>query len=243
MLVFLENKLFLIGKFKEVINFLFNKIKKSKASIIVLPFSLNDLASKDSAVTAAAYENIDYCTNDSMFITYFFRYKYKKEIDRLYGPNLMLFYLNKFNKDENLKHYFLASDFESMESLKNFVKNKYGKALYCEFGFLPKDIHKKSEQLYLKNILSFKPNFIWIGIGSPKQVLIADWLKTNSSGILIFCVGAAFDFLSGRKKQAPAWVQRNGLEWLYRFFSEPRRLWKRYFIFIPGYFLSKLLKK
>ncbi len=41
-------------------------------------------------------------------------------------------------------------------------------------------------------------------------------------------VGAAFDFLSGTKPQAPRWVQRNGLEWLYRFVHEPRRLWKRY---------------
>jgi N-acetylglucosaminyldiphosphoundecaprenol N-acetyl-beta-D-mannosaminyltransferase len=48
-------------------------------------------------------------------------------------------------------------------------------------------------------------------------------------------VGAAFDFLAGAKRQAPVWMQRNGLEWLFRLCSEPRRLWRRYAYIVPGF--------
>jgi N-acetylglucosaminyldiphosphoundecaprenol N-acetyl-beta-D-mannosaminyltransferase len=56
-------------------------------------------------------------------------------------------------------------------------------------------------------------------------------------------VGAAFDFLSGNKPQAPRWMQRNGLEWLFRLFSEPRRLWKRYLLGYPRFVTLVLLQK
>ena len=58
---------------------------------------------------------------------------------------------------------------------------------------------------------------------------MADHLDQLNSPVLIG-VGAAFDFHSGRKKQAPQWMQRNGLEWLFRLATEPRRLWRRYLI-------------
>ena len=50
-------------------------------------------------------------------------------------------------------------------------------------------------------------------------------------------VGAAFDFLAGTKRQAPRWMQRNGLEWLFRLCSEPRRLWRRYAYIVPGFII------
>ena len=50
-------------------------------------------------------------------------------------------------------------------------------------------------------------------------------------------VGAAFDFLAGTKKQAPAWMQRNGLEWLFRLCTEPRRLWRRYAYIVPRFLI------
>ena len=56
-------------------------------------------------------------------------------------------------------------------------------------------------------------------------------------------VGAAFDFHSGRVKQAPAWIQQNGLEWLYRVMQEPRRLWRRYFSIVPRFILLVAAEK
>ncbi len=71
------------------------------------------------------------------------------------------------------------------------------------------------------------PDIVWIGLGAPKQELwMADHFKALHAPVMIG-VGAAFDFLAGIKAEAPRWVQKAALEWLFRFATEPRRLWKR----------------
>lgn len=85
---------------------------------------------------------------------------------------------------------------------------------------------------------------LWIGLGTPKQHVVGQELLRRNAAPLIFCVGAAFDFVAGTKKRAPTWMQRSGLEWTYRLASEPRRLWKRYLIgnptFVAGYVLDRV---
>jgi len=70
---------------------------------------------------------------------------------------------------------------------------------------------------------------LWLGVSAPKQ---ETWALDHLAqlGIPTVCVGAAFDFLAGQKPRAPRWMQRLGLEWLFRLSSEPRRLWKRYLV-------------
>jgi N-acetylglucosaminyldiphosphoundecaprenol N-acetyl-beta-D-mannosaminyltransferase len=76
---------------------------------------------------------------------------------------------------------------------------------------------------------------LWVGLGSPKQDVVAAALRTFEAAPVILCVGAAFDFIAGTKRRAPAWMQRSGLEWLHRLASEPRRLWRRYLIGNPRF--------
>jgi N-acetylglucosaminyldiphosphoundecaprenol N-acetyl-beta-D-mannosaminyltransferase len=68
---------------------------------------------------------------------------------------------------------------------------------------------------------------VFLGIGSPRQENFA-WEHRDDIAAVQLCVGAAFDFIAGTKRRAPEWIQRSGLEWLYRFCSEPVRLGKRY---------------
>lgn len=242
MFVYLEGNFFLIATFKKAIDFLFKKIQSNGKSLIVLPCSLNDLAvSWSSKSISNSYRNVDYCTCDSMFLTYFFRLKYKKKIDRVYGPDLMKAILSIDRINLN-KHYFLSPNIETSNKFISFIKKSYPKTK-AEFGFLPKKISEIKEKELLENILKNKPNFIWLGIGSPKQIQLATYLKQNSSGIKIFCVGAAFDFLTGQKKQAPYLMRVYGLEWLFRLSTEPSRLWKRYLIVVPLYLSSVIWRK
>ena len=74
------------------------------------------------------------------------------------------------------------------------------------------------------------PKVVWVGLGAPKQELWMEEVSQIAPQTLFFGVGAAFDFLAGNKKRAPLWMQRMGLEWLFRLCSEPRRLWKRYLV-------------
>jgi N-acetylglucosaminyldiphosphoundecaprenol N-acetyl-beta-D-mannosaminyltransferase len=71
---------------------------------------------------------------------------------------------------------------------------------------------------------------LWIGIGTPKQDLVAERFRQLDAAPVILCVGAAFDFAAGSKRRAPAWMQSIGMEWLFRLLDEPGRLWRRYLI-------------
>ncbi|WP_327633752.1 WecB/TagA/CpsF family glycosyltransferase [Kribbella sp. NBC_00482] len=85
-----------------------------------------------------------------------------------------------------------------------------------------------------------RPDIVWVGLGAPKQERwMADHRDRLNATILIG-VGAAFDFHTGRLDRAPYWMQRAGLEWSYRLYKEPRRLWKRYVLGIPRFLLGIL---
>ena len=80
----------------------------------------------------------------------------------------------------------------------------------------------------MDEINHLSPDFIWVGLGTPKQ---QDWIHRNKQHIkrgVVLAVGFAFDVNAGTKPDAPAWMQRLGLTWVYRMASEPRRLVSRY---------------
>ncbi|HLH73829.1 MAG TPA: WecB/TagA/CpsF family glycosyltransferase, partial [Chloroflexota bacterium] len=87
-----------------------------------------------------------------------------------------------------------------------------------------------------------RPDVIWVGLSTPKQDYWAADHAARLNAKLIFAVGAAFDFHSGRVKQAPPWMQRNGLEWLFRLTQEPRRLWRRYLLYNPRFVASVFMQ-
>jgi N-acetylglucosaminyldiphosphoundecaprenol N-acetyl-beta-D-mannosaminyltransferase len=76
---------------------------------------------------------------------------------------------------------------------------------------------------------------VWVGLGTPKQDLVAERLRRLGAAPVIASVGAAFDFIAGTKPRAPRWMRRSGLEWLHRLASEPGRLWDRYLIGNPAF--------
>ena len=86
-----------------------------------------------------------------------------------------------------------------------------------------------------RSINEANPDIIWVGLSTPKQ---ERWMSAHLGRLnapVMVGVGAAFDFHAGLKVQAPRWMQRNGLEWLFRLVTEPRRLWKRYLVNNPSF--------
>lgn len=71
---------------------------------------------------------------------------------------------------------------------------------------------------------------VWVGLGAPKQELLAHRLRSSNAAPVIATIGATFDFVAGTKRRAPRWVRALGCEWLFRFLQEPRRLWRRYLV-------------
>ena len=152
-----------------------------------------------------------------------------KEAKRVTGPDLMgeLF---KISEEKGYKHYFYGSTDDTLNLLKVKLKERYPKlnivGVYSP-PFKPNVTLENKEKL--KEINDLKPDFIWIGLGAPKQ---EKWMSIHEDklyGVMVG-VGAGFDYFADKIKRAPRWMQKNSLEWFYRFLQEPRRLFKRYFI-------------
>src|SRR5262249_33817743 len=97
---------------------------------------------------------------------------------------------------------------------------------------------REEDESVVERINASGAQLVFIGLGCPKQDHFAHEHRDRIRAVQL-CVGAAFDFLAGTKKTAPAWMQRHGLEWLYRLCQEPRRLWKRYLV-TNSIFVAKL---
>lgn len=95
--------------------------------------------------------------------------------------------------------------------------------------FTPEFARADWEGFLRKNGTKPPPKVVWVGLGAPKQERWMAAVSQIAPNVVFFGVGAAFDFLAGSKKRAPLWMQKSGLEWLFRLVQEPRRLWRRYF--------------
>jgi N-acetylglucosaminyldiphosphoundecaprenol N-acetyl-beta-D-mannosaminyltransferase len=129
-----------------------------------------------------------------------------------------------------LGHYFLGSSEELLTEVKARLSHQFDGIVIVGREEYPYGELSPSERKALaKRILDSGASFVWFGISTPRQNLEAQWLS-EATGLTVLCVGAALEFVAGKKKMAPRWVQRAGLEWLHRFASEPRRLWRRYLL-------------
>jgi N-acetylglucosaminyldiphosphoundecaprenol N-acetyl-beta-D-mannosaminyltransferase len=169
-------------------------------------------------------------TPDGMPVVWVARFKSKKDVKRTYGPDLMLKFC-ALGQDYHIRHYFFGGTEESNKKLINNLKEKFPVVNIvgsCVPGI--RAINQQEEMTVISAINEAQPDILWIGLGSPKQ----DYWMANHRKILnvpvMVGVGAAFDFIAGVKKQAPLWMRERGLEWLFRLWVEPRRLWKRYLV-------------
>lgn len=121
-----------------------------------------------------------------------------------------------------------GSSDEVLSSVCSTLRSNYP-SLEVAYAFSPpfRALSSDEEVAVIDGIRAANIDVLFVGIGCPKQEL---WMARNKSKLncVMIGVGAAFDFISGTKKHAPRWMQIAGLEWAYRLFSEPQRLWKRY---------------
>jgi N-acetylglucosaminyldiphosphoundecaprenol N-acetyl-beta-D-mannosaminyltransferase len=104
-------------------------------------------------------------------------------------------------------------------------------------GFSPphRPLDEDEERAVAERINADAPDVIWVGIGAPRQELWMARMRPRVEAPVLAGVGAAFDFIAGRKRQAPAWMQRSGLEWLFRLSQDPLRLAPRYLRYNPAF--------
>jgi len=169
-------------------------------------------------------------TPDGMPVVWLALAKGCKDMMRTYGPDLMQ-EVCKQGQSAGLRHFFYGSTKETLAKLEGCLKVRYPKIVIAG-RFAPgfqEDIAIKDRE-GVDTINHSRADILWVGLGSPKQDFWMHHHRPLLDVPVIVGVGAAFDFLSGAKPQAPIWMQKSGLEWLFRLICEPRRLWKRYLI-------------
>lgn len=181
--------------------------------------------------------DFDYFVPDAMPLIWVLNRRGAALRDRVYGPTFMRHCV--LATPAPATHYFLGGSPECLAKLKEFflAQNAAIRIVGSRDGYFPREAEKE----IVNEINRLSPDFIWIGLGTPKQQDFIHRHKTDFRRGLLFAVGFAFDVNAGTKKDAPAWMQRAGLTWLYRLSTEPRRLGPRYLKF-NSLFLFYLLR-
>ena len=131
---------------------------------------------------------------------------------------------------------------ELLEAFVRILERRYpGVRVVCQIAPPFRPLTPEEDQAVTKEILSSGARILFVGIGCPRQ---ERWMEAHKDRIpaVMLGVGAAFDFHSGRVRQAPGWMQVAGLEWLFRLLMDPRRLWKRYAKHNPRFVVLFLLE-
>jgi N-acetylglucosaminyldiphosphoundecaprenol N-acetyl-beta-D-mannosaminyltransferase len=167
-------------------------------------------------------------TPDGMPMVWMGRWQGFRQMSRVYGPDLML-RLCELSARRGFTHFFYGGAPGVAEDLKSRLEQRFP-GLKVAGTFCPpfRPLTADEERALIQQVARLRPDLFWVGLSTPKQekFMAQYWQKLEAT--LFFGVGAAFDFHAGRVRQAPRWMQRSGLEWLFRLGCEPRRLWKRY---------------
>ncbi len=188
------------------------------------------------------FKNAGMVTPDGMGLVWAMRVLGHSQKERIYGPDLML----KFSEVAAKKGYtnfYYGGGLGIAEKLAQEMKERF-RGLEIVGTFTPpfRPLTPKEDKVVTEMINKAKPDVVWIGISTPKQDLwMAEHIGKINAPVMVG-VGAAFNFFSGEVKQAPKWMQKSGLEWLFRLSQEPGRLWYRYLAYNPLFVLNLALQ-
>ena len=191
----------------------------------------------------AALNHAFLATPDGMPIVWLGRRAGHPRVGRVYGPDLLL-EVCAATAGSGLSHFFYGGAPGTAEALAANLRARFPGLRIDGVDTPPFRELTPAEAAALETkIHALRPAFFWVGLGTPKQEkFMASFAARLDAGVMLG-VGAAFDFLSGRVPQAPRWMQRSGLEWLFRLCVEPRRLAPRYFKNNPAFLLRLLAEK
>ena len=186
--------------------------------------------------TVTSYEDASYCAvqngglmaiPDGGPLSTVGRRRGCKNMARTTGPSLMgeIF---KISAKKGYRHYFYGSKQETLELLEKKLKENYPGIKIAGMYSPPfRPLTEEEDKAVIERINEANPDFVWIGLGAPKQ---EKWMAAHQGKIdgLMLGVGAGFDYYSENIKRAPMWMQKHNLEWVYRLVQDPKRLFKRY---------------
>lgn len=175
-----------------------------------------------------AHKNASLIVPDGMSLVWMGKLFGYTNTERIYGPGLMD-RLCQLSRDNGYRIFLYGTDFKTLSLLKAELRLRYP-GIHIVGSISPpfRSLTHEESITIVNKINRSKPHILFVGLSTPKQeIWMHEYRKLLNVNILIG-VGAAFDFIAGTTKQAPQWMQVAGLEWLFRLFKEPRRLFMRY---------------
>lgn len=181
-------------------------------------------------------------TPDGMPLVFLSRRMGYQHVGRVYGPDLMMAF-SALAAEQGYSNYYYGGSEGVPEELAD-VMTRHFPALHIAGTYSPpfRELTNEEQDVVVNRINAANPDCVWVGLGSPKQDHWMAQMRSRLTAPVLVGVGAAFDFHTGRVKQAPRWMQRSALEWLFRLFTEPGRLWRRYLIYNPLFIWYILLQ-
>jgi len=174
------------------------------------------------------YNSSGLTTPDGMSLVWLMRLRGYHNVGRVYGADLMLATC-QLSLAKGYRHFLYGGKPGVADMLADRLQELFpGIQIVGTYSPPFGELTPEEDRAIIDLINATNPDIVWVGMSSPKQDL---WMATHRDLLaapVLIGVGAAFDFLSGHKRQAPIWMQRLGIEWLFRLAMEPRRLWRRY---------------
>lgn len=186
------------------------------------------IAAKENPELAEMYNNATMTAIDGMPIVKI-GLKQGFNCERCAAPDIMGLVFAESVKQGKTHYFYGGKDDEVLKKLRENLERDYpGIKIVGMYSPPFRPLTDEEDKQVCDEINSLKPDFLWVGIGAPKQEL---WMQAHQEKIketVMFGVGAGFDFFAGTLDKAPAWVEKASLEWLFRLIKEPKRLWRRY---------------
>lgn len=228
------------GTYSGVLGYARRVIEQNNHAYICVVSAHGQVAAQKNFPLKQAYKNAGLLVPDGMPLVWLSRL-YRHPTERIYGPQLMQ-RLCELAQKKNYRVFFCGTSENNLQLLVKQLTLFYPRLEVCGFyapGFSPLDQTELNR--ITKAIDQAKPQIVFCGLSTPKQEILMQKLIKQTTANVLVGAGAAFDFLSKSKPQAPAWMQASGLEWLFRLLQEPTRLFPRYFVTIPSFIYYVIL--
>ncbi len=188
----------------------------------------------DAPELAAIVNGAGMATPDGMPLVWLGRLR-GHTVERVYGPDVMLAVCER-GQARGYRHFFYGGAEGVAETLVARLRERFPELQVAGVYTPPfRPLTPEEERDVVELINTSGADIVWVGLGTPKQDYFVARFRPLLEAAALIAVGAAFDFHAGRVRQAPAWMQRSGLEWLFRLTQDPKRLWKRYVLGNPRF--------
>lgn len=155
--------------------------------------------------------------------------------ERVYGPTAMLRLCEDAARHGHRLFLYGGTE-HSLQALRACLTARFpGLQIVGAYSPPFRPLTEEEDERVVERIIQSDADIVFVGISTPKQERWMFHHRDRFPGVILAGVGAAFDFHAGKVRQAPPWIQKHGLEWLFRLWAEPRRLWHRYLVVTPRF--------